>query len=39
MAALTQEAPTAALLDGASLRLSRTHPTRRLTQAGIPRED
>ena len=39
VAALTQEAPTAALLDGASLRLSRTHPTRRLTQAGIPRED
>ena len=39
VAALTQETPTAALLDGASLRLSRTHPTRRLTQAGIPRED
>ena len=35
VAALTQEAPTAALLDGASLRLSRTHPTRRLTQAGL----
>ena len=35
VAALTQETPSPALLDGASLRLSRTHPTRRLTQAGL----
>jgi CRP-like cAMP-binding protein/predicted MFS family arabinose efflux permease len=33
--ALTERAPSTALLDGASLRLERTHPSRRLTQAGI----
>jgi predicted MFS family arabinose efflux permease len=33
--ALTERAPSAALLDGASVRLERTHPSRRLTQAGI----
>jgi CRP-like cAMP-binding protein len=36
--ALTEDTPSAALLDGASLRLSRTHPTRRLTQAGLASE-
>jgi MFS family permease len=33
--ALTERSPSAALLDGASVRLERTHPSRRLTQAGI----
>jgi CRP-like cAMP-binding protein len=35
VAALTEDTPSPALLDGASLRLSRTHPTRRLTQSGL----
>lgn len=35
LAALTQDTPPAALLNGASLRLSRTHPRRELTQAGL----
>ena len=35
VAALTQETPSPALIDGAALRLSRTHPTRGLTQAGL----
>jgi MFS family permease len=38
LAALTEDTPSPALLDGASLRLSRTHPTRRLTQAGLASE-
>jgi CRP-like cAMP-binding protein len=33
--ALTQSAPSAALLDGASLRLRRTHPSQNLTQSGL----
>jgi CRP-like cAMP-binding protein len=33
--ALTQSAPSPALLDGASLRLRRTHPSRGLTQSGL----
>ncbi|MDX6365274.1 MAG: hypothetical protein QOK30_350 [Nocardioidaceae bacterium] len=33
--ALTERVPSTALLDGASVRLERTHPSRRLTQAGI----
>jgi len=33
--ALTQEAPSAALLDGASIRLGRTHPSRKLTKAAL----
>jgi CRP-like cAMP-binding protein len=35
LAALTEEAPSAAFLDGASLRLSRTHPSQRLTRAAL----
>ncbi len=35
LAALTQEGPSAAFLDGASLRLSRTHPSQRLTRAAL----
>ena len=35
LAALTQEEPSAAFLDGASLRLGRTHPGRGLTRAGL----
>jgi hypothetical protein len=38
VATLTQETPSPALLDGASLRLSRTHPTQRLTHAGLAGE-
>jgi MFS family permease len=33
--ALTQSAPSPALLDGASLRLRRTHPSKGLTQSGL----
>jgi CRP-like cAMP-binding protein len=33
--ALTHEAPSAALLDGASVRLGRTHPSRTLTKAAL----
>jgi hypothetical protein len=33
--ALTHEAPSAALLDGASVRLGRTHPSRTLTRAAL----
>ncbi|MGH3472870.1 MAG: MFS transporter [Nocardioidaceae bacterium] len=36
LAALTESTPSPALLEGASLRLSRTHPSRRLTSAGLP---
>ncbi len=35
LAALTESAPSAALLDGASLRLERTHPSIRLTGSGL----
>ena len=35
LAALTEETPSAAFLDGASLRLSRTHPSQRLTRAAL----
>ncbi len=35
LAALTQEEPSAAFLDGAKLRLGRTHPGRGLTRAGL----
>jgi CRP-like cAMP-binding protein len=38
IAALTEDLPSPALLDGASLRLSRTHPTQRLTHAGLAGE-
>ncbi|MDR7360876.1 MFS transporter [Nocardioides marmoribigeumensis] len=35
LAALTADQPSAALLDGASVRLGRTHPGRSLTRAGL----
>ena len=35
LAALTEASPSAALLDGASVRLGRTHPGRSLTRAGL----
>jgi MFS family permease len=35
LAALTEDTPSPALLDGASLRLGRTHPGRGLTRAGL----
>jgi MFS family permease len=35
LAALTEAAPSPALLDGMSARLGRTHPSRRPTQAGL----
>jgi len=35
VAALTQSAPSAALIDGASLRLSRTHPHARISRSGL----
>ena len=35
LTALTQEGPSAAFLDGASLRLSRTHPAQRLTRSAL----
>ena len=38
LAALTEDTPSPALLDGASLRLGRTHPGRTLTQAGLSPE-
>jgi CRP-like cAMP-binding protein/predicted MFS family arabinose efflux permease len=38
VSALTQETPPTALLDGASLRLRRTHPARQLTQAGLAQD-
>ena len=38
LAALTQEGPSAAFLDGASLRLSRTHPAQRLTRSALADE-
>jgi MFS family permease len=37
--ALTQDTPSPALLDGAALRLSRTHPTRTLTRAALDSTD
>jgi predicted MFS family arabinose efflux permease len=39
LAALTQYRPSAAFLDGASFRLSRTHSTSTLTQAGLAGEE
>jgi len=39
VAALTQETPSAAFLDGASLRLSRTHPSLRLTRTALADEE
>jgi CRP-like cAMP-binding protein/predicted MFS family arabinose efflux permease len=37
--ALTESAPSAALVDGASLRLRRTHPSLQLSRAGLHRPD
>ncbi|MBA3234203.1 MAG: MFS transporter [Propionibacteriales bacterium] len=37
--ALTESAPSPALLDGASLRLRRTHPSLRLTRSGLQTPD
>lgn len=39
LGALTEFAPSAALLDGASLRLGQTHPSLRLTRAGLSAAD
>ena len=35
IAALTESAPSAALVDGAAVRLGRTHPSRSLTRSGL----
>lgn len=39
LAALTQDAPSAALIDGAAFRLGRTHPGLALTRAGLRPDD